>query len=472
MEGNFGNIMIIVLSTIAVLSIAVGMSLYLGRKATDSDWAVAGRNLPLYVVVGTQFATAQGGGFLTAHVGNGYAGGWSALTYGVFVAIGIWIICFIAKWLRSQDFATIPDIMTKLYGDNKILTIISSFLTMVVPFGWIVGNLIAFGKLYSGLTGISVPVLIIVFSIISLLLVLPAGLKSVAWTDFFFGCLILCICGITLYFLFDMGGGYSAVMAKVPENIKSFPEGMASLGWGTVILWCMAIIPGSLTNQMYFQRIFAVKDISYVKMSLFLSGVTIIISEVWASLFGMGIRAMNPGLEREMATGWFLTQIPVWFLALYAGLIVAAIMSTVESGIQSVALNAVNDIYKKVINPNATSKEMHIKSKIISVAVCIFAVVIALVYPKVLDVIVATYAFSAAGLLFPIFAGILLRNKHIITANAVIISMLVGFSVCFVTMLMKTTIPYAIYGLLGSGIALFIATIFTKKSSIQQIADK
>ncbi|WP_101912500.1 sodium:solute symporter family protein [Megasphaera vaginalis (ex Bordigoni et al. 2020)] len=457
-----GSIFIIVFSTLAVLLVAVLISWWVGRKSTGSDWAVAGRSLPLYVIVGTQFATAQGGGFLTAHVGNGYAGGWSALTYGLFVAIGMWVICLIAKWMRSQEFSTIPDIMERLYGKNKTLTVISSFLTMVVPFGWVIGNLIAFGKLYSGLTGLSTTTLVLAFAVISLLLVLPAGLKSVAWADFFFGCLMGLICLATLYFLYDMGGGFGNVMAKVPDNLKSFPGGMASLGWGTVILWFMAVIPGSLTNQMYFQRIFAAKDINYVKMSLFLSGVVIIISEIWASLFGMGIRAMNPGLEREMATGWFLTQIPVWFLALYAGLIVSAIMSTVASGIQSVALNAVNDIYKKILNPGATENDMKHKSKIISVIVTFLAVAIALVYPRVLNVIVATYAFSAAGLMFPIFAGVLLRRKNLITAKSVIISMIVGFIVCFGAMLMETVIPYAIYGLAGSGIALIIACMIFK----------
>ena len=68
----------------------------------------------------------------------------------------------------------------------------------------------------------------------------------------------------------------------------------------------MAIIPGSLTNQMYFQRIFAVKDISYVKMSLFISGITInFIRNMGPLCLVMGIYAMNPNLEREMAAVGF-----------------------------------------------------------------------------------------------------------------------------------------------------------------------
>lgn len=43
--------------------------------------------------------------------------------------------------------------------------------------------------------------------------------------------------------------------------------------------------------------------------------------------------------------------------------------------------------------------------------------------------------------------------------------------VCVVTMLMKTMIAYAIYGLVGSWIALFVATIPAKAVSKQQVSN-
>ena len=61
---------IIIVAILVTLGLTYGLSLLLTRRKTKTggsvsadDWEVGGRELPLYVVVGTQFATAMGGGF-------------------------------------------------------------------------------------------------------------------------------------------------------------------------------------------------------------------------------------------------------------------------------------------------------------------------------------------------------------------------------------------------------------------------
>ena len=196
-------------------------------------------------------------------------------------------------------------------------------------------------------------------------------------------------------------------------------------------------------------------------MSLFISGITIILSEIWASLFGMGIYAMNPNLEREMAAGWFLTQIPVWFLAIYAGLIVSAIMSTVASGIQSVTVNAVNDVYKKLINPEATEKDLKSNQDHIYCCMCISCSYCFSISPRA-GYYCCYVCFFRSRPDVSIFAGFYYGINALITANAVIVSMFVGFGACFISMMMETVIPYAIFGLVGSGLALIVATFIFK----------
>lgn len=62
---------IIIVAILVTLGLTYGLSLLLTRRKTKTggsvsadDWEVGGRELPLYVVVGTQFATAMGGGIL------------------------------------------------------------------------------------------------------------------------------------------------------------------------------------------------------------------------------------------------------------------------------------------------------------------------------------------------------------------------------------------------------------------------
>ena len=71
-----------VLATLAILAASFILSLVVSRRgkktstgdATD-DWNIGGRSLPLFVVIGTQFASAMGGGVLVGQVGNAYNNG-------------------------------------------------------------------------------------------------------------------------------------------------------------------------------------------------------------------------------------------------------------------------------------------------------------------------------------------------------------------------------------------------------------
>ena len=69
-----GKTTIIMLSTGLILGLTLLITnLLQKRKRTSmSDWEVADRDLPYYVVIGTQLATAMGGGVLVGHVGNAY----------------------------------------------------------------------------------------------------------------------------------------------------------------------------------------------------------------------------------------------------------------------------------------------------------------------------------------------------------------------------------------------------------------
>ncbi|WP_449354194.1 sodium:solute symporter family protein [Virgibacillus natechei] len=456
-------IVVIVICSFFVLTIAGAVSLYVGKKKRGSEnWTVAGRSLPLYVVVGTQFATAQGGGMLVAQVGIGYESGWSAITYGAMIGIGLFILLCIAKWLRIQEFSTLPDIIVKLYGNHKILTILVTLMTMIVPFGWIGTQLVAFGSLFSDITGVSSSILVLIFAVASLIFVLPAGLASVAWTDFLFGCVTIILAILSAVFAVNLAGGWGTISNTVSPEIVSFPEGLGAVGLVTVILWSLSVLPGTLTNQMYYQRIYASKNVSTARWSLGLTAIVIILSVVWASIMGISIRSMNPNLgDSEMATGWFLTQLPMWFLGLFAAFIIAAIMSTISSAVQSVVTNITKDIYQSYINPSVSEKKLLNLSRTLSVIVLALAVILAILFPGALNWLVVTYAYSASGLLVPLFLGFALKNTRILTKQGAIGSVFMGILGTAIAQIANSDI-YVVYGLASSLIAILAISFFTK----------
>lgn len=160
--------------------------------------------------------------------------------------------------------------------------------------------------------------------------------------------------------------------------------------------------------------------------------------------------------------GWFLTVVPTWFLVIYSGFLVATIMSTIDSAIQSVAVNITQDIILKNTTRKISDKQLMNLQRIVSVIIVIIALLLSVGYPKALEWMVATYAYSAAGLLFPIFLGYFLRNKNFITTQGAIGSMILGFAGCAIGQLTNAPIPYVAYGLIGSLIGILGISFFTR----------
>ena len=104
------------------------------RSATsEDDWAVADRSLPIYVVIGTQFASAMGGGILVGHLGNAYLNGVAILIYGFLTALPFFFILIPAKWLRQNNFSTVPEILRFFSNNNKLVGIVAAVMTILQP---------------------------------------------------------------------------------------------------------------------------------------------------------------------------------------------------------------------------------------------------------------------------------------------------------------------------------------------------
>ena len=473
MPESSNGLLLVLISTVLVMLIGFGVALYFQRRTqTAEDWAMGGRSLPTYVIVFTQFATLVGGGVLVGHVSIGFSYGLAPLTYGICGAAGCFIMAIIAAWLRENEFTTVPDILEKVYGKNKFLMLVGALMAMVVPFGWIASQASAFAKLYTEITGIDINVLIIGMIVVSVLLTIPSGFKAVAWTDFIFGVLMLALCALTGYYALNMAGGWSGILANHPDPKElAFPGGLMSAGFATTALWFIAATPGMMTNQMTLQRVCASNSAKKARRSLIISGILIAGVELWVVVVGNTCRVLNPELAPEGASGWFLTQIPTWVLALFSGFIATTILSTTDSAIQSVSVNLTQDIYKQFINPAASDKKLLSVSRVCTVLVAVAATALAIAFPQVLNLIVASYAYSASGLLVPIYCGYAFRNKNLLTPASGIAGMVGGVVGCGLAQKFSASLPtffgislpYAIYGILASLVCLVAVSLVTRK---------
>ena len=459
------TIAIILATTLVVLATLIPTYIISKRsKTSEDDWAVADRSLPIYVVIGTQLASAMGGGILVGHLGNAYLNGIAILIYGLLTVLPFFIIMIPAKWLRQNNFTTVPEILRHFSDNNKFVGIVSAVMTIFVPFGWITSQITAFGSIYSGITGIDYTLLCIVFTFVSLLFVMPAGLKTVAWTDFIFACFMILMCMVTIFHVTNLGGGVSNIIDNIEPAMLSMSGSIEKLGASTVLLWVFSVMPGGVTNQLYFQRVCAIKEEKEIPKSLAISAFLAFLSFVWAVYMGMSISTLETGLGQNDVTAWYMSQLPLPLLAGFAALVFATMMSTVSSGAQSVVVNITRDIIA-VVKPDIPSDKMLKLSRILSLVTMVVAVLMCLVFTDTLTWLVATYAFSAATLLCPIYVGYAYRNKEFITTAGLIASMIAGCVGCAVAMIIETEINYAVTGIAASLVALLVVSAMTNKKT-------
>lgn len=470
---NVGTTVLISVAAIIVIGIGAFISFYVAKRAkTNDSWVVGGRNLPLYVIAFTQYATAVGGGVLVAHVGIAYSWGLSIFWYELFVIIGLLIISFFAGWLRRRTFSTIPEVFTKLYGEHRFMLTLVALAVIVVPFGWLATQFIAFANLYSSVTGIGMTPLIIIMAVVSIAFVLPGGLTSVAWSDFFFGVFMLIASVVVGTYAVVSAGGPKTIIEKLPDDLTAMPAGLTAAGGLTILLWLFSILPGTLTNQLYYQRIFAASSVKQARQGIYLSSGLIIISGIYALIIGVSVRSMTDqfGVDgREQAAGWFLAQLPIWLIAIYGAFLMATIVSTTGSALHSVVVNLVNDLRPAFVKKKDTAADLVKVSRWCTVVVAALAAILSIAFPTALNWLVATYAYSASILAVPFLIGMVLTNKWILHVSVGYVSMAVGLIACATAHIASTTIPYAVFGIVGSFIA-YLLMLAVKKPQARNVS--
>ena len=114
----------------------VAVGLYKIRSVKNStDFMVAGRTLPWYILVGTLLATWMGSGSLFSGAGLGYRNGLAALWSSGGAWLGIALIYFITRRIRNFGKVTVPDIFEARYGQAAAvlatITTVIAYTTIV-----------------------------------------------------------------------------------------------------------------------------------------------------------------------------------------------------------------------------------------------------------------------------------------------------------------------------------------------------
>ena len=403
-----------------VALIAVGIW---NRKSESSeDYFLASRKLPAWLLAITFIASWWGGGSAIDLVDQAHRTGLSSFwIYGVPVLIATALMFLFAKGIRNVATISQPQLMNQRYNGT-----VSLLLTIFIVIFMVLNSavqIIVVGRFFNAFFDMSYENGAILGTIIVLTYSLFGGFKGVVLTDLL-QFLFFLFTGIFLFFIaYKQSGGVEAVKATALINNKI---GFTSLFANVSDHLAYVITFGTswMIQANVWQRISAAKKATDARKMMLISFFAFIPLYFMVIYTGMFASVFYSAVPEGGIVPNLIANISNPFLSalLFVGLC-SAIMSTMDSLINTGALSLTVDIYKKYINPISKPKHDVIIGRLSTLLIGAVALLIALQIRSVLTIAWIGSDFLTTGAFIPLILGFLWSRG---TSTAAIASMIFG----------------------------------------------
>jgi len=423
---------------IVYLVILAGLALWSrGETHTMSGYFIAGKKLPPWVVAFSTNATGESGWLLLGLTGMGYAAGAQAfwVVAGEVVGIALAWLLLSRRLKRLSDETgsiTLPDVLAARFNDRAYLLRKLSVLIILVMVGaYIAAQMVATGKAFAGFTDLDYSSGVLVGATVIILYTLVGGYKAVAWTDLIQGVLMLLGLIIVPLVAIDAAGGWGAVTSNLhgqdPGLLTPWgPEGKSTVALVGVVSFLAIGLPFMGVPQLMVRFMSARSEKSLVP-AMGISVVVILLFDLGAVLTGMAGRALFPGLEDPET---ILPVISTTLLHPVLGgimmvVVLAAIMSTVDSLLILASSAVVRDYWQQIRGSTLRDRALAQRGKILTLVFGVIGVLFALHQTPLIFWFVL-FAWSGLGAAFgPVLLCALWYKKT--SLNGAIAGMLGGF---------------------------------------------
>ena len=422
---NAVDIVIIVGSLAIVMVVGLWASRRQGK--TPRDYFLASGRLPWYII-GTAFvSTSVSSEQIVGTIGAAYDSGmavanwewWSMPVYAVLIVV------FIPIYLRNR-LATVPELLARRFSAacGSVYTYVMLFAYVIV---FMVPVLYGGSLTFSRLTGVNMPVVLLVMVAMVAVYTVKGGLMSVVWTDAV-QCLMLVGGGLILYFvaLGHVPGGWGAMVEANPERFHLYqPADDPVAPFAAIIAGTFGLfIFYSATNQVMVQRVMGARSRWDGIMGIIFAGFINLLRPLVTCFLGLIVyhwvfvmKEAEPLEKMDVAFPFALaTFAPGWGLrgVVLAGFI-AAVMSTLSALANSTATIFSLDVYQKYLRPDATDKAIVSVGRWTSFAALAIAALLAPTVSRfggVFQYFQTGVSYIASPLIAVILCGVLWRRAN------------------------------------------------------------
>ena len=391
MNTNFETLDYIVFALYAIVILSVGLWVSRSKRGetkSTEDYFLASKSLPWWAIGASLIAANISAEQFIGMSGSGFAGGLAIATYEWMAALTLIVVgkLFLPIFIKKKIY-TIPEFVEQRYS-SQLKTILAVFWIALYIFVNLASVLYLGGLALQTILGVNMIYAIIGLALFAVAYSLYGGLSAVAWTDII-QVVVLILGGlVTTYLALDTasGGqgfikGLYSIYAAVPERFdmileKSNPEYMNLPGVGVLIggMWIANLYYWGF-NQYIIQRTLAAKSLEesqkgilfaaslkmIIPLIVVIPGIAayVIINDplLMKKLGESGMTNLPSLAQADKAYPWLMQFLPTGLKGVAVAALAAAIVSSLASMLNSTATIFTMDIYKQLINKNASESK-------------------------------------------------------------------------------------------------------------------
>lgn len=364
----------------------VALGVYFSKKTkNEAEYFLAGRNLAWPVIGFSLFASNMGSNSLIGLAGSGYNVGFQVFSYEWMAAVVlvIFAVFFLPFYLKNRIF-TIPEMLEKRYNaaSRYYFSTITICLNVFID---IAATLYAGALLINFIfPSLSMVLIIWIIAVFAAFYTVMGGLSSVVYTDFVQAVLLILGSVVITVMAWNKVGGWEAITDTVDKAHLTIiqPADSEALPWPA--LFTGVFILGFyfwVTNQFIVQRALASRNTQNGQWGAIFAGFLKLLALFIMILPGVIALVLYPNMENpDMVYPTLVFDLlPHGLLGLILAGFVAALMSSVDSALNSAATLFTFDFYKKA-RPDTSQQDV---VKVARYATIAFTIIAALWAPQI-----------------------------------------------------------------------------------------
>jgi SSS family transporter len=403
----------------AYLLVTIAIGLYAARRVKNtSDFAIAGRHLPLVMIVTTTFATWFGSETVLGIPAKFVNAGLNGVVEDPFGAGTCLILVglFFAGKLYRMTLLTISDYYRERFG--RSVEILCSLIIMLSYLGWVSAQVTALGLVFNLLSGgaITVPMGMVIGVVSILAYTLFGGMWSVAVTDFIQ--MIILVVGLSILAVFagNMAGGADKVvsLAMSKDLFKFLPEP----SFKDIVFFFAAAITmmlGSIPQQDVFQRVMSANSESAARKGPVIGGICYILFAfvpmflVTSALIIMPEQssALLKDDPQKVLPMLVMEKMPFVMQVLFFGALLSAIKSTASATLLAPSVTFTENIWRQFV-PRTSDRQELLTMRITVLVFSVFVLAYA-IYSQgkpIYDMVSGAYQVTLVGAFVPLAFGL------------------------------------------------------------------